>query len=521
MSTETSLLATKAAVISAAEFIAAIVDPGSFASWDTPPTYARLDAGYGDALAAARQRSGADEAVLTGVGLVDGSRVAIIAGEFAFLAGSIGQATAARIVAALERASQEGLPIVASPASGGTRMQEGTPAFLAMARIAGAVERHKSAGNPYHVYLRHPTTGGAMASWGSLGHLTFAQPGALLGFLGPRVYEAMYGRPFPRDVQTAENLALHGLVDAVVPLVQLRSVVQGVLRYVRGDATVSGSGAGEPDDVYAVPAAPPLTATATATAADAWDVVLRSRNTDRPGLLELLAFAAHDVVPLEGGVSPDGPGGTSPGGPSRGHGAGGPLMLTLASFGDVRCVVVGQDRRAQAGGSLIGPRELRRARRGMRLAAELGLPLLTVIDTPGAELSADAEEGGLAREIARCLAFLPQLPVPTLSFILGEGTGGAAIALLPADRTICAQHAWLAPLAPEGASAILYRGTSRAPELARSLRITAPDLVACNAVGDIVAEYPDAAVESEDFCRRAGRAIERNFVDLRAARPGA
>lgn len=156
----------------------------------------------------------------------------------------------------------------------------------------------------------------------------------------------------------------------------------------------------------------------------------------------------------------------------------------------------------------------------MRLASDLGLPLLTVIDTPGAELSADAEEGGLAREIARCLAFLPQLPVPTLSFILGEGTGGAAIALLPADRIICAQHAWLAPLAPEGASAILHRDTSRAPELARNLRITARDLQECTAVSHIVAENPDAAAEPAEFCRRAGRAIQRNFLDLLAARPG-
>lgn len=506
MSPDTSLLA-KAAAVSAAEFIGAIVEPGSFASWDTPPTYARLDAGYGEALAVARQRSGTDEAVLTGVGTVDGHRVAIIAGEFAFLAGSIGLATAARVVAALERASRESLPVVASPASGGTRMQEGTPAFLAMARIAGAVERHKSAGNPYLVYLRHPTTGGAMASWGSLGHLTFAQPGALLGFLGPRVYEALHGEPFPRDVQTAENLARHGLVDAVVPLAGLRSVLRGVLRYVRRDATGSGSAAWGPDDDCTVPATLPLTATA----ADAWDTVLRSRNENRPGLLELLAFAAHDVVPLEGGASPD----------KSGHPEGGsPLMVALASFGDVRCVVVGQDRRAQAAGSLIGPRELRRARRGMRLAAELGLPLLTVIDTPGADLTADAEEGGLAREIARCLAFLPQVPVPTLSFILGEGTGGAAIALLPADRIMCAQHAWLAPLAPEGASAILHRDTSRAPELARSLRGTATDLLECNAVSDIVAEDPDAAVEPADFCRRAGRAIERNFLDLLLTRPG-
>ncbi|RAX46168.1 acetyl-CoA carboxyl transferase [Arthrobacter sp. AQ5-06] len=486
----------KAPIIAASQFIAATVDPGSFASWDRPPRHPSRDAAYEVALEAARQRSGTDEAVLTGVGTIDGRRVAIIAGEFAFLAGSIGLATASRIIEGLERATAEGLPVVASPSSGGTRMQEGTPAFLAMALIASAVERHKSAGNPYLVYLRHPTTGGAMASWGSLGHLTFAQPGALLGFLGPRVYEALHGEPFPAGVQTAENLERHGLVDAVVPLDGLRSVVSDTLRYAWPGGSSSSSrrvtlgGPGVFGGVLSP--LPPSTE-----AGSAWDVVLRSRNRKRPGLRELLSVAAQNVVVQESGS----------------------LSLALASFGEARCLVVGQERHAQAGGQLIGPAQLATARRGMRLAQELGLPLLTVIDTPGGELSADAEEGGLAREIARCLAFLPTLSVPTLSFILGEGTGGAAIALLPADRIICAHNAWLAPLAPEGASAILHRDTTRAPELAQSLRITADDLVACGAVSTVVAEKPDAAVESAEFCRRAGQIIEQNLLELQALCP--
>ena len=89
-------------------------------------------------------------------------------------------------------------------------MQEGTAAFVQMVRISAAVAAHKAAGLPYLVYLRHPTTGGVMASWGSLGHITVAEPGALVGFLGPRVYEALYGEPFPEGVQTAENLYAHG-----------------------------------------------------------------------------------------------------------------------------------------------------------------------------------------------------------------------------------------------------------------------------------------------------------------------
>jgi len=122
----------------------------------------------------------------------------------------------------------------------------------------------------------------------------------------------------------------------------------------------------------------------------------------------------------------------------------------------------------------------------MSLAAEMGLPLLTIIDTPGAALSKAAEEGGLAGEIARCLADMVTLPVPTVCLLLGEGAGGGALALLPADRVVGAQHGWVAPLPPEGASEILYRTVERAPELAAAQGVRSIDLAAAGIVDRIV-----------------------------------
>ena len=194
-----------------------MLDPGSW-SRGTPRPAARRPRGLRRAsCAAAAERSRQDESIITGEGRLRGRRVAVVAGEFGFLAGSIGVAAAERLIAAVERATDEGLPLLAAPVSGGTRMQEGTVAFLQMIGITAAIARHKEAGLPYLVYLRNPTFGGVLASWGSLGHVTIAEPGASIGFLGPRVYEALYGEPFPEGVQTAENLAEHGLVDAVVP----------------------------------------------------------------------------------------------------------------------------------------------------------------------------------------------------------------------------------------------------------------------------------------------------------------
>ena len=173
------------------EMLELVLDDGTYTSWDVAPVQVRTSPAYAAELVRAAERSGADEAVVTGEGRLRGRRVAVVAGEFSFLAGSIGVAAADRLVAAVERATAEGLPLLAAPSSGGTRMQEGTVAFLTMVKISAAVAAHKAAGLAYLAYLRHPTTGGVFASWGSQAHVTVAEPGALVGFLGPRVYEAL------------------------------------------------------------------------------------------------------------------------------------------------------------------------------------------------------------------------------------------------------------------------------------------------------------------------------------------
>jgi acetyl-CoA carboxylase carboxyl transferase subunit beta len=150
----------------------------------------------------------------------------------------------------------------------------------------------------------------------------------------------------------------------------------------------------------------------------------------------------------------------------------------------------------------------------MRLAADLGLPLVTVIDTAGAALSAEAEQGGLAGEIARCLAELVLLPAPTVCLLLGQGAGGGALALLPADRVLCAQHGWLSPLPPEGASAILHRSVERAAEVAQRQGVRSLDLLRNGIVDRIVAERPDAADEPEAFLARLRQVLEYELAEL-------
>ncbi len=473
---------------SAQDLLDHVLDDGSWQRWDTPPDRSGASKEYAAELARAQEKSGVDEAIVTGEGTLRGRRVAVVAGEFGFLAGSIGLAAADRLVTAVERATAERIPLLATPCSGGTRMQEGTPAFVQMVRIAAAIAAHKSAGLPYLVYLRHPTTGGVMASWGSLGHITVAEPGALIGFLGPRVYESLYGEPFPEGVQTAENLFDKGIIDAVVPPEEIGGVLDRAV-HILSPTTV------EPVPEPVLGPVPSV---------DAWDAITRSRRPERPGVRRLLRYAASDVIPLNG----TGQGEKHPG-----------LLGAMVRFGESSCIFLGQDRRGQTSSNPLDPGALREARRGMRLAVELGLPLVTVIDTPGAALSPAAEEGGLAGEIARCLADLVTLRAPTLCLMLGEGNGGGALALLPADRVIAAQHAWLSPLPPEGASAIVYRDTFHAPEMARAQHVLATQLHERGLVDRVVPEHPDAADEPEEFCLRVGAVLRHELAALQGRDP--
>jgi acetyl-CoA carboxylase beta subunit/acetyl-CoA carboxylase alpha subunit len=477
-----------------------VLDAGSWQSWDSPIAPRGVGESYARELEDAAEKTGQDESIITGEGRLRGRRVAVVAGEFGFLAGSIGVAAAERLISAVERATDEGLPLLAAPVSGGTRMQEGTVAFLQMIGITAAIARHKQAGLPYLVYLRNPTFGGVLASWGSLGHVTIAEPGASIGFLGPRVFEALYGEPFPEGVQTAEHMADHGLIDAVVPHGEIAEVADRALRVLAARQTwhQDVAGAERPTAADGIDADGAGGGDGTA-GRSAWDVVTASRREDRPGVRRLLRTAATDVV----GLSGTGAGEKDPG-----------LLLALARFGGAPCVVLGQDRRGQSMSAPLGPAALREARRGMHLAEQLRLPLVTLIDTPGAALSREAEEGGLAGEIARCLHDLVMLKAPTLAVLLGQGTGGGALALVPADRVLAAANGWLGPLPPEGASAIVHRTTDRADEMAANQGVRATDLWRKGIVDRVVPERPDAADEPTEFCLRLGRVLGEELAGL-------
>lgn len=398
----------------------------------------------------------------TGRARVDGVDTAllIIGTDFPDGVPTLTAHAAGQIAGAFDRATSERLPVVAVAASGGVRLQEGTRTFVALAGVANAVTLHQDEGLLFLCYFTDPTTGGTLASWAGMATVRAAEPGALIALTGPRVVEAVTGEAAVPGASSAEQVLDDGLIDAVFPPELLRGFAGAVLHDL-----VSSD---RPQPVPKVP-------THRVEAVDAWAAIQRTREPHRPGIRE---FAEH----LEEGVE------------LRGDGLGADDPAVLLALGRVygrRIVLVGHDRSAGADRAAVTAAGMRKAARGMRLAQQFGLPLVSIADTPGPRLDPAGEPGGIGFHIAAALADRARSSVTTVSVLLGEGGGGAALAFLPAQYTIAAESAWLAPLAPEGGSAVLHRTVERAAEVAAMQHVTSADLVALGVVDEVIAEDGD------------------------------
>ncbi len=358
------------------------------------------------------------------------------------------------------------MPLLALPRSGGTRMQEGAPAFVQMVAIAAALAEHRAAGLPYLVHLCGPTTGGVLATLGSAGDITSAEPGAMVGFLGPRAYTAITGQVFPEGIQTAENLVARGLIDAVVPWDRLRDHWSTILGLWSDRLVPGAAGDADPGHVAGarVPGAPE-------SAGQLWEYVQVSRRADRVDSEQFLAAHLTDKVLLPGTM--------------QGEVAQGALVALGRLRGIPVVVAATTDRRT---GEPLTVGGLRTIRRGVALARSWGLPVVTIVDTLGAQLSVEGEQSGIAGEISRTMLDLVSVPRPTVALLLGAGTGGAALALLATDRIVAGSHTWVAPLAPEGAAAIRHGGTHDPAQIAWEQRIGVHALSELGFVDRIVRE---------------------------------
>ncbi|WP_223279310.1 carboxyl transferase domain-containing protein [Streptomyces sp. SDr-06] len=394
---------------------------------------------YGASRARATERTGERESVVHGLASVEGRPCVLISFEFGFLGGSLGQRTGDRLEAAYETARERRLPLVSLIATGGSRMQEGMLALTQLQRVARQSALLREAGLPQIAVLRDPTTGGGWATLGAGADVILALPGAQIGFAGSRV------RPADADPAAygAQGQLAAGQIDAIVASEDLRGTLAQWLTLLTGPRSAEPAPVPGPFGAHALPA-------------DGWEAVRRARSAARPRARAYLdAYFSHRRE-LVG----DRCGGVDPG--------------MLCGFGLHEGVSYAY---AAQTGTATRPAGYRTAARLIRLADRLGIPVLTLVDTPGAANDAAAERSGQGAAIAEAFAAVASARVPVTTLVIGEGGSGGALALTSPDRTWVTADSYFSVIAPELAAAILKRGEAEVRRTASQLRLRPQDLV--------------------------------------------
>lgn len=405
----------------------------------------------------------------------------VIEGDFAVLGGSMGVVHGEKVVRAYDRAIARRLPVVLVTRSGGARMQEGMVSLIQMQRTAAAATRHREAGLLSIAVHRSPTTGGVFASYGSLCDLRVGEADATIGFAGPRVVSQTVGEAVEGRSHTAETALSAHLIDAVSDADELLPWVDAALGLRSVPLFVRPRTESQPEP----------------TAEGAWGEVLRARRRGRPTGVDVAAGLCSSWTELGQGVDDA-------------------LRVGLATMDGRRVVVIASDRYAGSGRPSAAGFAL--VRRGVDLAARLGLAVISLVDLSGADISPVAENAGIAREVARTFAAFADLPTVSVGVCLGEGGSGGAMALAACDRLLIQRHAIFSVIGPEGAAAILYRDSARAPQVAAPLRLTSRDLLDLGIVDDVIGESTAdvqvairlalASAQPGDRLRRADAASE-------------
>lgn len=407
--------------------------------------------GYTESRQRAHDQSGETESVVCGRGTIGGTETVIIAFDFRYLGGSMGTATGRRIMRAFHRASSEHLPVVSLIATGGSRMQEGMWSLRELQRITQARIGLREEFLPHIAVLRDPTTGGVWASLGAGADVVIGVSGAQVGFAGSRVRPAEYASD---PAYTAEDQFASGQVDEVVDEAELPSVLAEWLKLTVTDLNLPK------------PAPVPRALGVLTPARNGWHSVRRARAVTRPRAVAYL----DDYFDTRRAISGDRAGGVDPG------------MLCGIGSRDGQTIAYA----AQAG-TPTTPAGFRTATRLLRLAAQLDLPVLTLVDTPGAAADPAAERAGLAPAIAELFAVMAELAVPKTTLVIGEGGSGGALALSAYNRTWITPDGYFSVIAPELAAAILKRDPSQVPATADQLRVRPEDLLSLGVVAGIAA----------------------------------
>ena len=481
-----------------------VCDKGTFIPWFEDLEISNpLDfPGYEEKLSDVKEKTGLHEGVTVGLGEIFGEKVALGVCDARFLMGSMGHVVGEKIALMVEKATKEKLPVVIFCCSGGARMQEGIISLMQMAKTSAALQKHSEAGLLYVPVLTDPTTGGVTASFAMLGDIILAEPGALIGFAGPRVIEQTIGQKLPEGFQRAEFLVEHGMVDAIVERDDLKSTLYEIIKSHR----ISGSNANfsnftcEP--VKFRPSEISRERMAKENRKTPWQKVKEARSLARPATLTYIDMIFDDFIELHG---------------DRSFGDDKAIIGGIAWLYGQPVTVIGVQKGndveecTKRNYGMTSPEGYRKALRLMKQAEKFKRPIICFVNTSGAYPGMEAEERGQGEAIARNLFEMAGLKVPVLSVIIGEGGSGGALGLAVGNEVWMLENSTYSILSPEGFASILWKDGKRAEEAAGVMGITADDLAALSIIERIIPEFGGA---DSDTARDIAGFMKEKMVDF-------
>ena len=461
-----------------------VADPHSFEPWftDMPVSNPLSYEGYEEKLAEAREKTGLDEAVTVGRCKVFGEDIVLGICDARFMMASMGHTVGEKITAAVERAVELKLPVFLFCCSGGARMQEGIVSLMQMAKTSAAIQKLGEAGLLYCTILTDPTTGGVTASFAMLGDVVIAEPGALIGFAGPRVIKQTIGQELPEGFQTAEFLQEHGFVDGIVQREHLKKTIYFLIKahqckegeyadFTPGKESRFVLSEILKEQVWKV------------RPKGAWEKVKAARRMERASACDYMEYIFDYFVEAHGdrGFRDD------------------PAIIGGIGFLDGQPVTVIADHKGkdikecqERNYGMPMPEGYRKALRLMKQAEKFNRPVVSFINTSGAFPGIEAEERGQGEAIAKNLREMSSLKVPVLCIFIGEGGSGGALATGVGNEVWMLENAIYSILSPEGFASILWKDSSKAKEASEVMRITAQDLKQLNIIEKIIPEFGGA-----------------------------
>ena len=501
-----------------------VADTGTFQEWFTDlETENPLEyPGYEEKIADLQEKTKLHEAVTVGKCMVNGLETVLGVCDARFLMGSMGYVVGEKITRAFERATEEKLPVVLFTSSGGARMQEGIVSLMQMAKTSAAIRKHSEAGLFYLPVLTDPTTGGVTASFAMLGDVILAEPGALIGFAGPRVIAQTIGQKLPEGFQRAEFLVEKGIIDGVVERQELKETVWKLLKIHQDSMQYIHYGKTQNVENFPeIKSSRGKAGTDGKSELTAWERVEISRSKERPTTLSYVQQIFDEFLELHG---------------DRAFRDDGAVIGGIAMFSGQPVTVIGQQKGKNVKENIYrnfgmaSPEGYRKALRLMKQAEKFGRPVVTFVDTPGAACGIEAEERGQGEAIARNLLEMSGIRTPMVSILIGEGGSGGALGLAVTDEVWMMENATYSILSPEGFASILWKDGKRAKEASEVMRITAKDLKNLRIIERVIREpepaneenLPEIAEEIREdldgFLRKSSQKTREEIVEERYER---